>query len=361
MYKSLIRPIFFSMDPEHAHDLMRFGAKFANNRAVISLLRSLFRVNDPRLAVSVAGLSFENPIGLAAGLDKNVELLGLCAGMGFGHIELGTVTGQPQPGNPKPRIFRFADDKALINRMGFPSLGADVIEARLSRERDRLPNLPPLGINIGKSKVVELDKAIDDYRYSFEKLAPLAEYVTVNVSSPNTQGLRQLQERGPLRDLLSTLSGANTLQRPIFVKVAPDLEFSALDEVVGVALETGIAGVIATNTTLTRNGLSVSTTEAGGLSGAPLRERSLEVVGHLGRSIAGRMALIGVGGISCTEDVLAMLGAGASMVQVYTSVVYEGPRLVKTLNAGLLSFMDQGGYRSLKEAGEAWNDQRKCA
>jgi dihydroorotate dehydrogenase len=309
----------------------------------------------------MAGLSFENPIGLAAGLDKNVELLGLCAGMGFGHIELGTVTGQPQPGNPKPRIFRFADDKALINRMGFPSAGADAIEGRLLKIRSRLADLPPLGINIGKSKVVELDRAIDDYRYSFQKLSPLAEYVTVNVSSPNTQGLRQLQERGPLRDLLSALSEVNSAKRPIFVKVAPDLEFSALDEVVEVALESGISGIIATNTTLTRGGLSVSTSEAGGLSGAPLRERSLSVVQHLGRIIGGRLALIGVGGISTTDDVLAMLGAGASMVQVYTAVVYEGPGLVHALNRGLVSFMDKGGYRSLREAGGAWAEQRACA
>jgi dihydroorotate dehydrogenase len=361
MYSSLIRPLFFSMDPEQAHDLMRLGARLANNNLALSALRSLYRVQDVRLNVSVAGLSFENPIGLAAGLDKNVELLGLCAGMGFGHLELGTVTAQPQSGNPKPRIFRFAEDRALINRMGFPSEGADVIESRLARARQSLAPLPPIGINIGKSKVVELDKAIDDYRYSFEKLAPHAEYVTVNVSSPNTQGLRQLQERGRLQELLSTLSEANVLKRPIFVKVAPDLEFSALDEVVDVCGETGISGIIATNTTLTRNGLSRATTESGGLSGAPLRERSLNVVRHLGRAVGGRLALIGVGGISTSEDALAMIGAGASMVQVYTAMIYEGPGIVRALNSGILSFMEKGGYRSLRDAGGAWLEQRKVA
>jgi dihydroorotate dehydrogenase len=361
MYSSLVRPIFFSMDPERAHDLMRFGAQFANNKPAISALRAVCRVEDPRLNVSVAGLSFENPIGLAAGLDKNVELLGLCAGMGFGHLELGTVTAQPQPGNPKPRIFRFAEDRALINRMGFPSEGADEIELRLTHARRTLAPLPPLGINIGKSKMVELDQAIDDYRYSFEKLAPHAEYVTVNVSSPNTQGLRQLQERGRLHELLSTLSGVNILKKPIFVKVAPDLEFSALDEVVEVCGETGIAGIIATNTTLTRKGLSVATSEAGGLSGAPLRERSLEVVRYLGRALGGRMALIGVGGISTAQDALSMIGAGASMVQIYTAMIYEGPGIVRALNTGLLSFMDKGGYRTLREAGEACIERRKVA
>jgi dihydroorotate dehydrogenase len=361
MYKSLIRPIFFSMDPETAHDAMRWGARLANNNLVSGALKALYRAQDPRLKVSVAGLHFDNPIGLAAGLDKNVELLGLCSGMGFGHLELGTVTAQPQHGNPKPRIFRFPADEALINRMGFPSEGADVAETRLKHWRGSLSALPPIGINIGKSKVVELDKAIDDYLYSFQKLAPLAEYVTVNVSSPNTPGLRQLQERGRLLELLSALSAVNVDRRPIFVKVAPDLELSALDEVVEVAAEAGIAGIIATNTTLSRSALTAQTQEAGGLSGAPLRARSLEVVQHLGRLVRGRMALIGVGGISSPEDVLAMLAAGASMVQIYTALIYEGPAIVRLLNRGLVRFMGEGGYRSLQEASGAWAERRKVA
>ena len=361
MYKSLIKPIFFSMDPEQAHDLMRAGARLANNTAVSSALETLFGVVDPRLRVSVAGLSFPNPIGLAAGLDKNVELVGLCAGLGFGHLELGTVTGQPQPGNPKPRIFRIAEEKALINRMGFPSEGADVVERRLQRIRARFKKLPPIGINIGKSKVVELEHAIDDYRYSFEKLAPLADYVTVNVSSPNTQGLRQLQERDRLTALLQNLTAANVHHRPIFVKVAPDLELSALEEVVDVCLQCSVAGIIATNTTISRDRLKSSIQESGGLSGAPLRERSLEVVQFLGRHIAGRMALIGVGGISCGGDVLSMLGAGASMVQIYTGLVYEGPGIIKAINQQLISFMDARGCRSLQEAAGAWLEHRQVA
>jgi dihydroorotate dehydrogenase len=311
--------------------------------------------------VTVAGLSFPNPVGLAAGLDKNVELVGLCAGLGFGHLELGTITGQPQPGNQKPRIFRIPEEKALINRMGFPSEGADHAQERLKAVRRRFKELPPIGINIGKSKVVELDQAIDDYRYSFERLAPLAEYVTVNVSSPNTQGLRQLQERDRLTALLQSLNSANTHRRPIFVKVAPDLELSALEEVVDVCVQCSVAGIIATNTTISRDSLSSRIDESGGLSGAPLREKSLNVVRFLGQQIAGRMVLIGVGGISTSDDVLAMLAAGASMVQLYTGLVYEGPGIVTSINQGLISFMDAHGCRSLQEAAAEWLERRQVA
>ena len=361
MYKTLLKPIFFSMNPEVAHDWMRFGGGFANNTFVSGLLGTFFGVEDPRLKVDVAGISFPNPIGLAAGLDKNVELVGLCAGLGFGHLELGTITAQPQPGNPKPRIFRIGEERALINRMGFPSEGADVARERLIAIRKRFKKLPPLGINIGKSKVVELEHAIDDYRYSFQQLSSLADYVTVNVSSPNTQGLRQLQERDRLTALLQTLAACNVDKRPIFVKVAPDLELSALEEVVEVCLQCGVAGIIATNTTISRDSLRSTIQEAGGLSGAPLREKSLGVVQFLGRVINGRMALIGVGGISSVDDVLAMLAAGASMVQVYTGLIFEGPGLIKTLNQQLISYMNRQGCSSLKDAVGAWSEERKVA
>jgi dihydroorotate dehydrogenase len=361
MYKTLLKPLFFSMDPEGAHDLMRFGARFANNPIVSGALKRCYEVVDPRLRVTVAGISFPNPVGLAAGLDKNVELVGLCAGLGFGHLELGTITAQAQPGNPKPRIFRIPDEKALINRMGFPSEGADRAEERLKDIRRRFKTLPPLGINIGKSKVVEIDHAIDDYRYSFERLAPLADYVTVNVSSPNTQGLRQLQERDRLTALLQALDAANVHRRPIFVKVAPDLELSALEEVVDVCAQCSVAGIIATNTTISRDTLVSRMEEAGGLSGAPLREKSLKVVRFLGQQIAGRMALIGVGGVSTGGDVLAMLAAGASMVQVYTGLVYEGPGIASSINQDLISFMDAYGCQSLQDAATEWLERRQVA
>ena len=349
------------MDPETAHDVMRSVGRIANIPFVSGCLKSLFDVVDPRLHVTVAGISFPNPVGLAAGLDKSVELVGLCAGLGFGHLELGTITGQPQPGNPRPRIFRIAEERALINRMGFPSEGADTAERRLRAVRARFKTLPPIGTNIGKSKAVELDQAIEDYRYSFERLAPLADYVTVNVSSPNTQGLRQLQERDRLTALLEALKSANTHRRPIFVKVAPDLEFGALEEVVDVCGQSAVAGIIATNTTISRDSLTSRIQEAGGLSGAPLQKKSLKIVEFLARRIAGRMALIGVGGVSSGGDVLAMLGAGASMAQVYTGLIYEGPGLVRTINQQLISFMDTHGCQSLQEAAQAWLELRQVA
>jgi len=361
MYKALVKPLLFSMDPENAHDLMRGCARGANNRAVSGLLRSICQVWDPRLAVHVAGISFPNPVGLAAGLDKNAELLGLCSGLGFGHLELGTVTARPQPGNPRPRIFRLAQDHALINRMGFPSLGADEIERRLAKVRAMLPVLPPIGANIGKSKSAELDEAVEDYCYSFRKLAPLADYVAINVSSPNPPGLRQLQERERLQALLEALQGLNAGKRPIFVKVAPDLSWTALEELVDCCLRAGVAGLIATNTTISREGLSSGTSEAGGVSGAPLRRRALEVVRFLGARLSGKLALVGVGGISSAEDVLAMLSVGANMVQLYTALIYEGPGLVSQINRGLLEFMELHGCRSIAEAGQAWGERRAVA
>jgi dihydroorotate dehydrogenase len=356
MYKTLVRPAFFSMNPENAHDVMRAVAKAANNRPVSALLRAAYQVWDPRLAVHVAGISFANPIGLAAGLDKNAELVGLCAGLGFGHLELGTVTAKPQPGNPKPRIFRLAQDLALINRMGFPSGGADELEGRLKAIRARFSVLPPIGINIGKSKVAEIDQATEDYRYTFQKLAPYADYVAVNVSSPNTPNLRQLQERDRLQGLLKSLRDANSLKRPIFVKVAPDLTWPAVEEVIECCIAAGVAGIIATNTTIGRDGLTAQVNEAGGLSGAPLRQRSLEVVRFIGSRLGGKLALIGVGGVSTTADVLAMLAAGASMVQIYTALIYEGPGIVKELNRGLLSFMEKHGCSSVYEAASAYRE-----
>jgi dihydroorotate dehydrogenase len=354
MYDYVIKPLLFSLDPESAHDLMRSVCRVTNWPLVSQLMRSRFVVNDARLKVSVAGLSFDNPVGLAAGFDKNVELLGLWNALGFGHIELGTVTSLAQPGNPRPRIFRLVADKALINRMGFPSGGADEIEKRLKAVRGRFASLPIIGMNIGKSKVTELEKAVDDYCYSFARVHQHVEYITVNVSSPNTPGLRQLQERDRLLALLEALQGLNTLRKPIFVKVAPDLTFEAIEEVLECCFESGMAGVIATNTTIGRVGLTTRIDEVGGLSGTPLFNRSLEVVRFIADRLQGRIALIGVGGISTHNDVLAMLAAGADMVQVYTGLVYGGPGFVKSLNLGLLSFMRQHGCSSLREAASAW-------
>ncbi len=361
MYKQLVRPLFFSMPPETAHDLMRAAGTVANIPLISSALRSLFAVQDSRLRVELAGLSFPNPVGLAAGLDKNAELLGLWNGLGFGHSELGTVTAKAQPGNPKPRIFRLSADRALINRMGFPSEGADHVEQRLRSLRRVFAGIAPIGINIGKSKVTEIDDAIDDYQYSFSRLAPLVDYVTVNVSSPNTPGLRQLQERERLTGLLSALQAINHDRKPIFVKVAPDLTFTAVEEVLQCCFDTGMAGIIATNTTLSRDGLTTAIDEAGGLSGEPLKMKSLEMVRFIGARLDGRMALIGVGGISSSSDLLAMLAAGASMVQIYTTLIYSGPGVVREMLKGVIGFMDQHGCASLREAAEAYSAGRKAA
>jgi dihydroorotate dehydrogenase len=354
MYKQLLKPALFSLDPETAHNLMHALCRPAEIASVSKLLRSLFVVEDPKLHVDIAGLPFANPIGLAAGFDKNVELVGLWNALGFGHIELGTVTAQPQPGNPRPRIFRLVRDEALINRMGFPSQGADRIGERLDATRRKLLVLPILGMNIGKSKVTEIDKAVEDYCYSFKRVHQHVDYITVNVSSPNTPGLRELQERGRLLELLRGLQGINSDRKPIFVKLAPDLTFEAIDQVLECCFETDMAGVIATNTTLSREGLHTRIEETGGLSGRPLFRRSLEVVRFIGSRTKGKLALIGVGGISRYEDVWAMLAAGADLVQIYTGLVYGGPGFVKSLNLGLSSFMQQHGCGSLKEAADLW-------
>lgn len=359
MYKTLIQPLLFALSPENAHDAMRCVARLANAPWLSSTLKNYYHVHDPRLKVKLAGLECANPVGLAAGLDKNAELLGLWNGLDFGHIELGTVTAKSQPGNPKPRIFRLPEDKGLINRMGFPSEGADAVERTLRAVRKQFEQLPPVGVNIGKSKVTEVEDAIDDYCYSFEKLAPLADYITVNVSSPNTPGLRQLQERDRLSALLKALQERNQTKKPIFVKVAPDLTFSALEEVIGCCLDAGVAGIIATNTTLSRDNLKTAIDEAGGLSGEPLRTRSLEVVEFIASRLNGQLALIGVGGVSNCNDVLALLAAGATVVQLYTALVYEGPRLVKAINRGLVSFMDTHKCSSLQEAAGIWRAMRQ--
>ncbi len=357
MYKQLIRPLFFSVAPETAHDVMRSAAIVANVPFVSARLQSLFAVNDSRLRVDLAGLSFPNPVGLAAGLDKNAELLGLWNGLGFGHIELGTVTAHAQPGNPKPRIFRLVADSALINRMGFPSEGADHVEQRLRSLRSSFAGIAPIGINIGKSKATEIDDAINDYQYSFTKLSPLVDYVTVNVSSPNTPGLRQLQERERLTALLAALQSINSQKKPIFVKVAPDLTFSAVEEVLQCCYDTGMAGVIATNTTIGREGLRTSINETGGLSGEPLKAKSLEMVRFIGSKLDHRLALIGVGGIANADDVLAMLAAGASMVQIYTSLIYQGPGVVRQILSGLVAFMNQHGCQSLRDAAGVFSEK----
>ena len=340
---SLFRPLFFKLDPETAHNLtlklIRIGAYQPFN----SLLNAIY--STPGKPVNLFGLHFPNPVGLAAGYDKDgVAWRGLAA-LGFGHIEIGTVTPHPQPGNPKPRVFRLVEDRAVINRMGFPGLGAEHVAGRLpcgpgsASERRLKHRRVILGVNLGKNKETPIENAAGDYIALMRHFIPMADYLAINVSSPNTVGLRRLQGRDMLEGLLDTISkerNNNSVARggniPILVKLAPDLSDEELDDALVAIVRTGMDGVIATNTTLGREGLrSKLREETGGLSGAPLRHRSEEVLRSVVRKLDGRLPVVSVGGIMTPEDAQARLDAGAALVQVYTGLVYSGPGLVKLI------------------------------
>ena len=329
------------MNPEKAHHTVTGGLHVFNKIwGSKALLKSLYSVEDPRLETKVFGLTFKNPVGLAAGFDKNAEYIEDMSKLGFGFIEIGTVTPKPQPGNEKPRMFRLVNDSALINRMGFNNQGADVAAERLKHLKDR--NGLIIGGNIGKNKVTPNEEAVNDYIYCFHALYEHVDYFVVNVSSPNTPGLRDLQEKEPLKHILNTLQQLNTekaSQKPILLKIAPDLTDSQLDDIVEIVMDTKIAGVIATNTTISREGLRSDAElvkEAGGVSGAPLTKRSTEVIRYLSEKSGKAFPIIGVGGIHSAQDALDKLDAGASLVQVYTGFIYEGPGLVGDICKGIL-------------------------
>jgi len=344
---SLIKPLLFKFDPEKVHyfvtaNLKRFN-RFPGGSA---LSRSLWDVNDKRLQREVFGLKFKNPVGLAAGFDKNAELMGEMANLGFGFVEIGTVTPLPQPGNPKPRMFRLPEDGALINRMGFNNHGMDVVAERLAAFRKTAKGIQRsliIGGNIGKNKNTPNEDAVSDYVKCFDRLFDVVDYFVVNVSSPNTPGLRALQEKEPLMQLLNTLQQRNSkngVSRPVLLKIAPDLTNGQLDDIVEIVKETGIAGIIATNTTISREGLISEDKlkiETGGLSGKPLTKRSTEVIGYLSKKSKGAFPIIGVGGIHSPEDAIDKLNAGASLVQLYTGFIYEGPGLIARINKTILS------------------------
>ena len=325
----LLRPALFALDAETAHDLtfrMMPAAGFLAGA----------NAPDPILARKVGPLTWPGPVGLAAGLDKNGRAVDLWARLGFGAVEVGTVTGQAQPGNPRPRLFRLVEERALLNRMGFNNEGAAALAARLDalRADGGWPTGVPVGANLGKSKVVPNEEAVDDYLASLAALRGRADYFVVNVSSPNTPGLRALQEREPLARLLAAVIPAAE-GTPVFLKLAPDLEDDALREAADVAIETGCAGLIATNTTLTRPGTCGRLGEAGGLSGAPLAELARRKLEVLLAHVAGRVPVVGVGGIATADDVIDRLRMGCAAVQVYTAFVYGGPGLPARLHAEL--------------------------
>lgn len=340
MYK-LIKPILFQFDPEIIHHFVTGGLRRANRIwGVKSLLKATFQFEDKRLEREVMGLKFKNPLGLAAGFDKNASMVEDLAEMGFGFIEIGTVTPLPQPGNEKPRMFRLPTDQALINRMGFNNQGVDVAADRLKRI-DKKGMV--IGGNIGKNKHTPNEDAVNDYIKCFDRLFDVVDYFVVNVSSPNTPGLRELQEKEPLKNILNTLqqrNRKNDISRPILLKIAPDLTNSQLDDIIEIIKETKIAGVIATNTTISREGLSAPSLlqqESGGLSGKPLTKRSTEVIRYLSEQSHKSFVIIGVGGIHSPEDALEKISAGASLIQIYTGFIYEGPGLIKRILKLLLT------------------------
>ncbi len=343
MYKLLIRPFFFLFTPEKAHHFTLILLKLVLSVPVGGrLFRRYFTVRDPRLEVEAFGLKFPNPVGLAAGFDKDGKHFRAMAAMGFGAIEIGTVTPKGQPGNPQPRLFRLVADEGLINRMGFNNEGVEALVRRL--QKARIPEGLIIGGNIGKNKVTPNEQAADDYRLCFEQLFPYVHYFVVNVSSPNTPDLRALQDKEPLTRLLQELQQLNRQRphpKPILLKIAPDLTDDQLEDIIDIVRQTAIDGIIATNTTISRTGLhtppeKVDAMGAGGLSGKPLRQRSTEVIRFLHERSEGRIPIIGVGGISGPEDALEKLRAGACLLQVYSGLVFEGPALVKRINQALL-------------------------
>jgi dihydroorotate dehydrogenase len=333
IYERLVRPLLFALSPEAAHNVAIRNLRAASNWP--TALRQLERFRPPPKPTTVFGLTFPNPIGLAAGFDKNGVALPAWAALGFGFIEIGTVTARPQPGNPKPRIFRYPEQEALINRLGFNNDGADVVAARLRALRDSggWP-LIPVGINLGKSRVTALEDAVDDYLYSFRQLAPLADYIVLNVSSPNTPGLRSLQEHEALKQLLDAVRSENErAQKPVLLKIAPDLSGADLQQIIATSEQNGVAGIIATNTTLDHSAIPRSLDQTGGLSGRPLREKSTEFIGAI--RAQSKLPIIASGGVSDAASAREKLAAGAQLIQVYTGYVYRGPGLLREIVEGL--------------------------
>ncbi len=343
-YEKLLRPVLFQLNSERAHEVG------VDAMATLGAMPWLCRVLEKRSLggaaarpVEAFGLMFPNAIGLAAGFDKNARAWPAAGAMGFGHVEIGTITALAQPGNPRPRMFRYPAHEAVINRMGFNNEGAEAVAARLAKQPGVGSRRIPLGINLGKSKVTPVEEAVSDYLKSFNLLADHADYMVVNVSSPNTPGLRSLQDEKPLRELLGALMTANRerektagkKRKPLLLKIAPDLNEPQLEAVLGVVLEYGLDGMIATNTTLARPGFFASVNEAGGLSGKPVRERSTEVIRYLVKASGGKLPIIGVGGITNLDTAQEKLDVGAVLVQVYSGMIFRGAFFARDLARGI--------------------------
>lgn len=341
----LLKPALFQLPPETAHGMTHRLLRAAQGTPAMDLVRERYAVRDERLRVEAFDAEFPNPVGVAAGFDKNAEVPRALAALGFSHIEVGGVTAERQPGNPQPRLFRLREDEALINRMGFNNDGADIVGDRLDREP--MPDVP-VGINIGKSKSTPLAEAADDYRYTYDRVADAGDYFVVNVSSPNTPGLRELQNRAALEEILGGLADAGAA--PLLVKLSPDLPEAAVEDAIGVVDDLDLDGIIATNTTTSRPASlqSPQRAERGGLSGKPIEDLATDRV----RFVAERtdVPVIGVGGVSDAAGAYEKIRAGASLVQLYTGLVYEGPSLARDINAGLVSLLDRDGFDSVTDA-----------
>lgn len=340
-----VRPLLFALPAETAHSLAETALRAVQATPIERILARRYTVTDARLAVDAFGHRFPNPVGVAAGFDKNARIPRALAALGFGHVEIGGVTATPQPGNPRPRLFRLVEDDAIINRMGFNNHGADRIGDRLARLD---PPSVPIGINIGKSKTTPIEDAPRDYAYTYDRLAAHGDFFVVNVSSPNTPGLRELQDRDPLRQILTTLQDAGA--EPLLVKLSPDLADPAITDAVTLATDLDLAGIIATNTTTTRPNTLTSTNrdETGGLSGRPIESRATEVV----RFVAQRtdLPIIGVGGVFSAADAYRKIKAGATLVQLYTGLIYRGPAIAHAINTGLLERVERDGFESITAA-----------
>ncbi|MEI9962166.1 MAG: quinone-dependent dihydroorotate dehydrogenase [Limisphaerales bacterium] len=355
-YRHCLRPLLFAQDAERAHNFtLNLLGRASRSPLACKWIKNFY--GAPELPVELFGLKFPNPVGLAAGMDKFAAAVPVWEKLGFGFSELGGVTLHEQPGNPEPRMFRAVATEAIVNRMGFNNSGAETMARKLAewKRSGRWPN-HPVGINLGKSKITPLEKAAEDYANSFHALREYADFFVVNVSSPNTPGLRQLQDKAALEEILIAIQQNQhpILRKPILVKVAPDLTFEALDEILELAVSLQISGIVATNTTISRpqtNDLNLWRVyaEAGGLSGKPLRERSTEVIGHLYRQTKGKLPIIGVGGIFNADDAWEKIAAGASLLQIYTGLVYEGPGIAKEVVTGLIQRMEKESVRNLKE------------
>ena len=372
IYKALVGHFLFTLvktDPEWLHkqtiSSLNWLAKtsyYPANNCLNHLLYQSLSLQNPRLEQTILGMKFPNPLGLAAGFDKNGVGASLWHNFGFGFAELGTVTYHPQPGNPPPRLFRLPLDQAALNRMGFNNAGAVAMAARLTEAKQHLiyPIPPiPIGINLGKSKITSLELAAQDYLESFRLLKDLGDYFVVNVSSPNTPGLRSLQDAVMLSQILDVIQQDNNAKKPVFVKIAPDLEWEAISDIINLAKTYQIAGLIATNTTISREGLKTQIIaktgkspqeEAGGISGKPVRDRSTEIIRYIYQQTQGQMPIIGVGGIFTAEDAWEKITAGACLVQTYTGWIYEGPMMVHRILAGLLTKLEENGLTSISQA-----------